>query len=176
MRSPVRIRVAAPDNPEGNTSGLWFFISLCKLCKGIFCFSGLTGVATLASQSGSANGVRQNPVRIPEAEIWKLAFKAKSSWYLRLWIPGAAPAILAAARSRSGENNTQVFSNTLAPLRYPEGNTSGLWFFISLCKLCKGIFLYISYMFLFFLVVIRIIDPLHKQFSVVNPIRESIFD
>ena len=27
---------------------------------------------------------------------------------------------LAAARSRSGENNTQLFSNTLAPLRYPE--------------------------------------------------------
>ena len=26
---------------------------------------------------------------------------------------------LAAARSRSGENNTQLFSKTLAPLRYP---------------------------------------------------------
>ena len=28
MRSPVRIRVAAPDTPEGIPSGLWFFIGL----------------------------------------------------------------------------------------------------------------------------------------------------
>ena len=28
---------------------------------------------------------------------------------------------LASARSHSGENNTQLFSKTLVPLRYPQG-------------------------------------------------------
>ena len=35
MRSPVRIRVAAPDNPEVNTSGLWFFIGTFRTLVGI---------------------------------------------------------------------------------------------------------------------------------------------
>ena len=33
MRSPVRIRVAAPDNPEGNPSGLWFYLGFLQFLR-----------------------------------------------------------------------------------------------------------------------------------------------
>ena len=35
----------------------------------------------------------------------------------------SAHSVLAEARSRSGKNNTQLFSNTFAPLRYDKNNT-----------------------------------------------------
>ena len=36
---------------------------------------------------------------------------------------------LAATRSRSGENNTQLFSYTLAPLRYPLGKAKSFYLY-----------------------------------------------
>ena len=56
----------------------------------------------------------------------------------------AAPDILAAARSPSGENNIQLFSDTLRSLRYPIGNTLGLWFFIGLCGIPVGVPVFIQ--------------------------------
>ena len=88
--------------------------------------------------SGSV-AMPQNPVRIPHAVRVKLACKRQ------VWVSSPvanprvqAPDILAAARSRSRENNTQLFSNTLAPLRYPRGNTLGLWLSLGVLRCFQG--------------------------------------
>ena len=44
---------------------------------------------------------------------------------------------LAAARSHSGENNTQLFSKTLVPLRYLKGKAYR-FVTLCLCPLCGG--------------------------------------
>ena len=62
---------------------------------------------------------RRNPVRIPHQDA-SSSLVSGGCGYLRNANTRNAPDILAAARSRSGENNTQLFSYTLAPLRYPE--------------------------------------------------------
>ena len=69
MRSPVRIWVAAPDNPEANASGLWFFIDLIELLKEYLC-KGLTGAATLCE----LGCVKRKPVRIPTARAGILPY------------------------------------------------------------------------------------------------------
>ena len=53
MRSPVRIRVAAPDNPEAIASGLWFFIGFCGTLVGVLF---LFGVILSCYRYGTGDG------------------------------------------------------------------------------------------------------------------------
>ncbi len=46
---------------------------------------------------------------------------------------------LTSVRSRSKENNTQLFSNTLAPLRYPDGLRSNANPILRLCESQRGV-------------------------------------
>ena len=128
MRSPVRIRVAAPDNPEEKSSGLWLFIGHLRYsCGSTFLFRGCLGVLPYTLKRALCRRRRFGP-HTPRRCV-KLACK-QQEWVSSARNTRAAPDILAAARSRSRENNTLLFSNTLAPLRYPEEKSSGLWLFI----------------------------------------------
>ena len=77
MRSPVRIRVAAPDNPRVNTLGLWFFIGSRKIFVGAFIIYGV--VRSCYSRFGSSSvPLAQNPVRIPHSEIEECILQAEN--------------------------------------------------------------------------------------------------
>jgi hypothetical protein len=70
----------------------------------------------------------------------KACFSGAEREYLRSSNTRAAPDILAAARSHFGSNSPPD-CYSLPKCRYAtRRNTSGLWFFISSCKLCKGVF------------------------------------
>ena len=117
MRSPVRIRVAAPDNPEEKSSGLWLFIGSCRTSVGVFCYMGLPGAGITIWIRLCANGA--DSVRIPHSEIGKLVCQAKSVGIFAFSeYPGSSSRLLAAARSPSRKNSYQLFFYTLRPLRY----------------------------------------------------------
>ena len=140
MRSPVRIRVAAPDNPEVNPSGLWFFYSFFRPTVG----TALSGVgrSCYSRFAPSSASLMQNPVRIPLSEIDKLACQANRDGIFRLLCEQEYPG---SRHSRcgsvtfGGKQRTVLFSNTLTPLRYPRGTPSGALVFYRLRTTTEGI-------------------------------------
>ena len=96
MRSPVRIRVAAPDNPRGNPSGALVFYRACALQKASA--EGLYGAATLAL--GRA-------LRAKRAEFGPHICDKVADILTQCVNTWVAPDILASARSLLGSNGAK---------------------------------------------------------------------
>lgn len=143
MRSPVRIRVAAPDNPEGKPSGLWFFIGSCKTFVGVFSLWGCPELLPYTSERALCRRSRFGPHT--RSEVPQACLQGEARGYLRRGrIPGAAPDILAAARSPSGKNSYQLFLIPSGRYATPKGNLRGFGFLYGFCVTFAAVPIYMS--------------------------------
>ena len=84
MRSPVRIRVAAPDNPRGHPLGLWFFMGAFPLPQSVW-----GGLGLLLSLRDWVATERCSPVRICREGVSSLLVSTKRAYLRHRRIPGS---------------------------------------------------------------------------------------
>ena len=88
MRSPVRIRVAAPDNPEEKSSGLWLFYSPLLTNAGLVLFKGVVRSCYSRFAPSSVQSTESGP-HTPTEDL-KAGFQGEGRGYLcQRQIPGA---------------------------------------------------------------------------------------
>ena len=174
MRSPVRIRVAAPDNPEAIASGLWFFIGFCGTSVGVLFLFGVIGscYSRFGTRSVTCHGIRfAYPARRSTSSLvrrraWVSSPSANTRGSSRFL--AAAPVKAVRDRTAGSESPPDCHSlpkcHSVTYIHTPRGSEvlAHLLFFVFLLSFrhfrlrpnAPAPFLRICFMFLFFLVVI----------------------